>query len=189
VLRKCIVIGEREVGVLASIGMRRVRVYRRPRVAVISTGDELVPPGSRLELGKIFDVNSYTISHALRGLGTEPILLGISRDDPEKIRGMIEKGLEIGDMVILSGGTSASLSDITYKVLSDIGPPGIVVHGLKVKPGKPTVISISRDGKLVIGLPGYPSFPPLNSYDPSYRAHIYGLNSIAPHEGYEPVKA
>jgi putative molybdopterin biosynthesis protein len=157
ILRRCTVIGEREVGVLASVGVKRIRVYRRPRVAVISTGRELIPPGSPLEFGKIYDVNSYTISHALKRLGAEPLLLGIAGDDPKEIEDMVEKGLGLGDMVILSGGTSAGLSDITYKVLSNIGPPGIVVHGLKVKPGKPTVISISREGKLVIGLPGYPS--------------------------------
>jgi len=156
VLRRCTVIGEREVGVLASIGVKRIRVYRRPRVAVISTGRELVAPGSPLEFGKIYDVNSYTISHALKRLGAEPLLLGIAGDDPKEIGDMVEKGLRLGDMVILSGGTSAGLSDITYKVLNGIGPPGVVIHGLKVKPGKPTVISISREGKLVIGLPGYP---------------------------------
>ena len=156
-LRKCTMIGEREVGVLAAMGISRVRVYRRPRVAVISTGYELVPPGTPLRLGKIYDINSYTISHALREAGAEPVRLGIAGDNPEEIADMVMKGLSQSDMVLLSGGTSAGLSDITYKVLSEIGPPGIIVHGLKVKPGKPTIVAVSREGKLVIGLPGYPS--------------------------------
>jgi len=156
-LRKCTMIGAREVGVLAAMGISRVKVYKKPRVAVISTGYELAPPGVPLRLGEIYDVNSYTISHALREIGAEPVRLGIVRDDPEEIAAMVLSGLAHHDMVILSGGTSAGLSDITYRVLSEIGPPGIIVHGLKVKPGKPTVIAISREGKLVIGLPGYPS--------------------------------
>lgn len=156
-LMRCTLIGEREVGVLAAIGLSRVRVYRRPRVAIISTGNELRPPGIRLSFGEIYDINSYTIGHAVRRAGGDPIMLGIAGDSVEDIRGLVEKGLEVGDLVIISGGTSAGLTDITYRVLSDIGPPGVIVHGLKVRPGKPTVIAVSRDGKLVIGLPGYPS--------------------------------
>lgn len=157
ILRRCTQIGEREVGVLAAAGIDRIRVLRRPRVAVISTGGELVEPGRPLEPGKIYDVNSYTMGLALSRLGAEPVRLGIAGDDPEEIGSMIRRGLEGFDMVILSGGTSAGLTDVTYKVLSEIGPPGIVVHGLKVRPGKPTVVAVSRSGKLVFGLPGYPS--------------------------------
>lgn len=157
VLRRCTQLGEREVGVLAAAGVERIRVFRRPRVAVISTGGELAEPGRPLEPGRIYDVNSYTISHALLKLGAEPVRLGIAGDDPEEIASMIYRGLEGFDMVILSGGTSAGLTDVTYKVLQGIGPPGVVVHGLKVRPGKPTVAAVSGSGKLVIGLPGYPS--------------------------------
>lgn len=157
VLRRCTLIGEREVGALAAIGLSKVRVYRRPRVAIISTGNELRPPGARLLFGEIYDINTYTIAHAVRRAGGDPVMLGIAGDSIEEIRALVERGLEVGDLVIISGGTSAGLTDITYRVLSDIGPPGVIVHGLKVKPGKPTVIAVSRDGKLVIGLPGYPS--------------------------------
>jgi len=157
ILRRCTRLGERELGVLAAVGLRYVRVYRRPRVAIISTGNELEPPGSPLPFGRIYDVNSYTISAALLELGAEPVMLGIIRDDEMEMEEAIARAERGYDMVIVSGGTSAGLGDIVYKVFARLGPPGIIVHGLKIKPGKPTVIAISRNGKLLIGLPGFPS--------------------------------
>ncbi len=157
VLRRCTRLGARELGVLAAIGLKYVKVYRRPRVAVISTGNELVEPGSPLPFGKIYDVNSYTISAALLELGAEPTLLGIVGDDEVEMEKVIARAEREYDMVIVSGGTSAGLGDLVYRVLAKLGPPGIIVHGLKVKPGKPTVIAVSRGGKLLIGLPGFPS--------------------------------
>ncbi|WP_229657706.1 molybdopterin biosynthesis protein [Thermocladium modestius] len=156
VLRACTQVREREAGVLASIGMRRVPVIRRPRVAIVSTGDELVDVGGSLGPGKIYDVNAHSISHAVRESGGVPVLLGIAGDDEGQIREMIMKGLD-ADLVLVSGGTSAGVADITYRVLDSMGPPGIVIHGLKVKPGKPTVAAVTSGGKLVIGLPGYPN--------------------------------
>ncbi len=158
ILRRCTVIREREVGLLAAVGINRIEVFRRPRVAIISTGNELVSPGRELGRGKIYDINTYTIAHAVRSMGAEPIIMGIVRDDINEMRNAVNKALSIGDLVLLSGGTSAGgLADLTYKVLDEVGPPGIIIHGLKVKPGKPTVVAVSRDNKLVIGLPGYPS--------------------------------
>ncbi len=157
VLRRCTVLGPREIGVLAALGMDAVPVYRPPRVAVISTGNELVPPGQRLGPGKVYDINAYTISSSLMSLGAEPHYLGIVRDDEEEIRRAVDGAASSHDLVLLSGGTSAGLADLTYRVLEELGPPGIIVHGLKVKPGKPTVVSVTRGGTLVVGLPGYPS--------------------------------
>lgn len=157
ILRRCTVIREREVGLLAAVGIDKVEVFRRPRVAIISTGNELVSPGRELGRGKIYDINTYTIAHAARSMGAEPIIMGIVRDDINEMRSAVNRALSMGDLVLLSGGTSAGLADLTYRVLDEIGPPGIIIHGLKVKPGKPTVVAVSRDGKLVIGLPGYPS--------------------------------
>ncbi|MDM7275508.1 MAG: molybdopterin biosynthesis protein [Thermoprotei archaeon] len=156
VLRRCTALREREIGVLAAVGLRRVKVYAKPRVAIISTGDELKPPGSPLEPGMIYDINSYSIAASLKSLGAEPVILGIVGDDPEamsKLIGDAERGY---DLVIVSGGTSAGPTDVVYRILDSLGPPGVVVHGLKVKPGKPTVIAVSKSGKLIIGLPGYP---------------------------------
>ena len=157
ILRRCTVIREREVGLLAAVGIDKVEVFRRPRVAIISTGNELVSPGKELGRGKIYDINTYTIAHAVRSMGAEPIIMGIVRDNIDEMRNAVNRALGIGDLVLLSGGTSAGLADLTYRVLDEIGPPGIIIHGLKVKPGKPTVVAVSRDNKLVIGLPGYPS--------------------------------
>jgi len=157
VLRKGTLLACREIAVLASIGIDKVKVYKRPRVAIISTGNELETPGEKLRFGKIYDANTYSIAAAVRELNAEPIVLGIARDIEEEIYNKIINGLEKSDLVIISGGTSAGTSDITYRVLELFGPPGIVVHGLKVKPGKPTVIAISKDKKIIVGLPGYPN--------------------------------
>lgn len=157
ILRRCTKLGVRELGVLAATGLKHVRVYRRPRVAVISTGNELEEPGSPLPPGRIYDVNSYTISAALLELGAEPVALGVVGDDEVKMEEVIGRAEREYDMVVVSGGTSAGLGDLVYRVFPKLGPPGIIVHGLKVKPGKPTVIAISRSGKLLVGLPGFPS--------------------------------
>ena len=157
VLRRCTVLGGRELGVLAAVGLKHVRVYRRPRVAVISTGNELIPPGSPLTFGKIYDVNNHTILASLRELGAEPVALGIVRDVEGEMEDVISRAERDYDMVVVSGGTSAGLGDIVYRVLAKLGPPGVIVHGLKVKPGKPTVVAVSRNGKLLVGLPGFPS--------------------------------
>ena len=157
ILRRCTRLGVRELGVLAATGLKHVRVYRRPRVAVISTGNELEEPGSPLTPGRIYDVNSYTISAALLELGVEPVALGVVGDDEVEMEEVIGRAEREYDMVVVSGGTSAGLGDLVYRVFSKLGPPGIIVHGLKVKPGKPTVIAVSRSGKLLVGLPGFPS--------------------------------
>jgi putative molybdopterin biosynthesis protein len=157
ILRRCTRLGVRELGVLAATGLKDVRVYRRPRVAVISTGNELEEPGSPLTPGRIYDVNSYTISAALLELGAEPVALGVVGDDEVEMEEVIGRAEREYDMVVVSGGTSAGLGDLVYRVFSKLGPPGIIVHGLKVKPGKPTVVAVSRSGKLLVGLPGFPS--------------------------------
>jgi len=156
-LRRCTLIREREVGVLAAVGVDKVPVFRRPRVAIISTGNELVKPGSPLSMGKIYDINTYTIAHGVREVGGEPLLMGIVRDDEAEMEEAIKGALGKSDIVLLSGGTSAGALDISYRVLDRFGPPGVIVHGLNVKPGKPTVVAVSREGKLIVGLPGYPS--------------------------------
>lgn len=158
VLYEGTLLGYKEIGILASLGYSRVPVYRRPVVAIISTGNELLEPGMPPEMGKVYDVNTYTLSYAVLESGGEPLPLGISKDDPEEIRKMIHRALSSADMVIASGSTSAGAGDVLYRLLDDIAgdeDPGVIIHGLKLKPGKPTVIAIIG-GKLVYGLPGYP---------------------------------
>jgi len=156
VLRKGQLLTPRELGVLAAIGRTRVVVYRRPKVAVFSIGDEIVSPGSRLEPGKIFDINATTICAAVRECGGDPLFLGIAHDDADEIITKIREGLRIADIVISSGSTSAGVKDILYEIVGKLGSPGILVHGIKLKPGKPTLIGVI-DGKPYFGLPGYPT--------------------------------
>ncbi len=157
ILRRCTLIKEREVGVLAAAGIDKVPVFKKPKVAIISSGNELVKPGSPLSMGKIYDINTYTVAHGIREAGGEPLLMGIVKDDELEMEETIRMALSKADLVLISGGTSAGALDISYRVLDKIGPPGVIVHGLNVKPGKPTIAAVSREGKLVIGLPGYPS--------------------------------
>ncbi|ABP51410.1 MULTISPECIES: molybdopterin biosynthesis protein [Pyrobaculum] len=154
VLRRCTRLTAREIGVLAALGMRKVRVIKRPKVGIISTGDELTPPGKPLGPGKLYDVNTYTLIAAVAEAGGEPIPYGIVEDVEESYRAAIAKALSETDVVLISGGTSAGVADLTYRVLGELGD--VLFHGVMVKPGKPTLAAVVN-GKIVVGLPGYPS--------------------------------
>ncbi|MEM2717602.1 MAG: molybdopterin biosynthesis protein [Archaeoglobaceae archaeon] len=155
VLRKGRRITHREVAILSACGIRSVKVYRKPRVAVISTGNELVELGEKLERAKIYDVNSYMLCSAIEECGGIPIRLGIVRDDENEIRSAILRALELSDLVLTSGSTSAGFGDMMFKILSEF-KPGVLVHGIAVKPGKPTIIAL-HNGKPIFALPGYPT--------------------------------
>jgi len=130
VLRTGQEITSREIGLLAALGKSRVNVYRKPRVAIISTGNELIPSGQQLEYGKIYDINSKTLAGAILESGCEPVPLGICSDDPEEMKRKIEQALLVADLIVTSGSTSAGAGDILYRILGDFDGPGIVVHGL-----------------------------------------------------------
>lgn len=153
-LRRCTRLTAREVGVLAAVGLKAVPVFKKPRVAIISTGDELQQPGAALQLGKLYDVNSYTLAAAIQEAGGTPIIFGIVKDEVEEYRWAIERALAVGDVVLISGGTSAGVADLTYRVLGELGE--VLFHGIMVRPGKPTLAAAVGD-KVVVGLPGYPS--------------------------------
>jgi len=155
VLRAGQVLTSREIGVLAAIGVARVRVYRRPRVAILSTGDEIVAPGAPLPLGAIYDSNAAIIGAAVAELGGEPVQLGVVRDDEQALAAALAIALQ-HDVVLLSGGTSKGAGDLSYRVASRLGDPGIVAHGVALKPGKPICLAVSR-GKPVVILPGFPT--------------------------------
>lgn len=142
------------IGALASVGVRYVKVYRQPIAAIISTGNELQSPGEDLSPWKIYDANAYMLASALREIGVKPLLMGVIRDEFEEIKQAVDDALDSADVVLISGGTSAGTGDLVYKVLESY-EPGVLVHGLKVKPGKPTVIALA-DEKLIFGLPGFP---------------------------------
>lgn len=146
----------REIGILAAVGIREVEVLSRPRVGIFSTGDELAQPGEALGYGKIYDVNSSSLIASVLEDGGEPTFLGILPDDYETIRDSLKRDLEKFDIILISGSTSVGAGDVMYRVLEELGPPGVIVHGIAMHPGKPTVIAEAK-GKLVIGLPGYPT--------------------------------
>jgi len=154
-------IGGPELGLLATLGYATVPVYRRPRVAIISTGDELVDPGAVPERGQIRDSNRYAIAGTLRALGAEPLHIARAPDRIDDLVARLREGCECADAVILTGGSSVGERDLTPDAIERLAGT-IVVHGLRVKPGKPTVLAwIPRIGSIgavpVIGLPGNPT--------------------------------
>jgi len=155
VYRSGTLLGPREVGVLAGLGIDKVPVYRRLRVGVISSGDEVVSPGSKLGFGEVYDVNSYSISTLLLEDGCETYLMGIARDDPDSIYNMLSEGFAKYDVIVFSGATSVGVKDLLYNVLSSLDGFKALFYGLKIKPGKPTIAALVGN-KLFIGLPGFP---------------------------------
>jgi molybdenum cofactor synthesis domain-containing protein len=156
VLKKGRILRSREIGVLAAIGLTEVSVYRRPKVAVLSTGAEVVEPGKTLPPGKIYDINAHTLSAAVQESGGEPINLGIIPDKRDKLKKALEKALDSADVVITSGGVSVGPKDFTPQVVDTLGKPGVIISGVAVKPGKPLTIAVV-DGKTVFSLPGNPT--------------------------------
>lgn len=155
VLRSHTHLGFRETAVLSALGITSVDVFKKPRVAVISTGNEIFEPGKPLSSGKIYDINSRMIIDAAREDGASPEFLGISSDDENELLPLLEKALSY-DMVIITGGTSAGQGDVSYRILKKRLDPGILVHGVAIKPGKPVVIA-ANGKKPVFVLPGFPS--------------------------------
>ncbi len=155
VLRSGQLLTSRDIGVLAAVGLDRVSVYRKPRVAIISTGDELVPPGQPMVKGGVYDSNQAIVAAAVEELGCEALRLGAATDKREEQREILQRGLE-ADAVILSGGTSKGAGDLTYEVVSALDDPGIVVHGVAIKPGKPLCLAVTGRKPVVI-LPGFPT--------------------------------
>jgi molybdenum cofactor synthesis domain-containing protein len=144
------------IGVLAALGLTEVVVYKRPRIAVISTGAEVVEPGKPLPQGKIYDINAYALSAAVLECGGEPVNLGIIPDGRGQLEAAVKKALNSADAVITSGGVSVGPKDIIPQVLDTLGKPGVVISGIAVKPGKPTTIAVIN-GKPVFSLPGHPT--------------------------------
>jgi putative molybdopterin biosynthesis protein len=155
-LRRGARIGSREIGMLAASGLARIEVVRRPKVAVLSTGDELVEPGNPLKPAAVYDSNSATIAAAVSEAGGEPITFGVLPDDAAILEKTVREALAVSDMVVLSGGTSKGAGDLSHRVVSRLGKPGILVHGVALKPGKPLCLAVVDD-KPVVVLPGFPT--------------------------------
>ncbi len=156
VLRRGRQLAAREIGMLAAVGRGMVEVWRRPRVAVLSTGDELVPPGAVLRAGAVYDSNAAVVAAAIEELGGEPEPLGIVADDEAALERRLHEALLRADLVVLSGGTSKGAGDVAHRVVARLGAPGILVHGVALKPGKPICLAVVGT-KPVVVLPGFPT--------------------------------
>lgn len=156
VLRRGTLLTSRETGVLAAIGASDIQVVRRPRVAILSTGDEIIPPGEPMRPGLVYDSNARILADAVRELGGEPLALGITGDDADALRARLGEAIERAEVVLLSGGTSKGAGDISYRVVGELSEPGIVAHGVALKPGKPICLAAHR-GRAVVILPGFPT--------------------------------
>lgn len=144
-----------DIGGLLALGITSVEVRRKPIVAVVSTGDELVEPSATPGRGMIRDINTYTIAARIAQLGAEAHIAGIAPDEYEPQLEAARAGLEAADALVFSAGSSLSTRDMTAAVFNALGEPGVLVHGISIKPGKPTVIGVAG-GKPMFGLPGNP---------------------------------
>lgn len=160
VLRDGELLNSARVGVLAALGLKTIKVYEKPKIGILSTGNEIRKIGKKLKPGEIYDANSYTISSVVAENGGIPLNFGIFMDKKEEIRKGIKRAIK-SDIIILSGGSSVGERDILFDVAESLGK--VLFHGIAVKPGKPTLCGIV-DEKLVLGMPGYPTSCLINSY-------------------------
>lgn len=144
-----------EIGGLLALGKTRVSVAKKPRVAVLSSGDEVVPPEREPQVGQIRDVNTGMISALVEAEGGEVVHYAILPDRWEQMEQIVRQAFQETDALIISAGSSASIRDRTAEVISSLGKPGILIHGINIRPGKPTILAYC-DGKPVVGLPGNP---------------------------------
>ena len=155
VLAKGSVVRAQDIGGLLALGIIEIRVSRRPRVGIVSSGDELVPPDAKPGPGQIRDINTYTIAALVAQAGGAAVAIALAKDDYEAQRAAALRGLADCDMLVFSAGSSVSSRDMTAEVIAGLGEPGVVAHGISIKPGKPTIIG-AAEGKPIIGLPGNP---------------------------------
>jgi len=154
VIEKGTVLRAQELGLLSGLGVQSIPVFRRPRVAILSTGDELVSPGETPGAGQVRDINSVTMAALSRRAGARVFNLGLVRDDFEVLRSKTTEGLDLADMLLVSGGSSVGARDFTLPVFRSLPDSEILVHGVSISPGKPTILA--RTGaKSVWGIPGH----------------------------------
>lgn len=172
------VVRPQDVGGLMALGITEIEASRRPSVAIVSTGDELVPPTETPGPGRIRDVNTYTISGLVERAGGHALPIGLVEDDFEAQRTAAVGGIHKGDVLIFSAGSSVSSRDMTVDVLDGLGEPGVLVHGISLKPGKPAIVAL-LDGKPAFGLPGNPVSAAV-VFDLLVRPTIYALMGCIP---------
>ncbi len=145
-----------DTGALAGLGILRIDVFKRPVVAIIGTGDEVVPPDRPLSAGQVRDVNSYNLAGLISGCNADPLKMGIVRDELGPLRKVVQEAVSGSDMVLITGGSSVGTKDYTSQVIDGLGNPGVLFHGVAMKPGKP-LIGGMNDGVPIFGLPGHPA--------------------------------
>lgn len=163
VIPKGTVLRPAEIGGLMALGITYLRVVNKPKIGLISTGDEVIEPGQRPRPGQVRDINSYTLGALVEKSGGEVIRYGIFGDQFEVLKEAAAKALNECDVVIITAGSSASTRDMTAEVIRQLGEPGVLVHGINTRPGKPTILGVCQ-GKAVIGLPGNPVSALVNGY-------------------------
>ncbi len=144
-----------EIGGLAALGILELAVARKPVIGIVSSGDEVISPEGKLLPGQVRDINSYSLSALLEQAGALPKRYGIFPDQAEILESICARAMEECDVLVITAGSSASERDLTSRVINKLGPPGVLVHGVAIKPGKPTILAICNN-KVVIGLPGNP---------------------------------
>ena len=144
-----------DLGAMTGVGITRVRVYRRPRIALVATGDEIVPPERRPRPGQVRNVNQYSLRAMISEAGGVPHDLGLVPDRPERLRAALARALTAADCVMISGGSSVGVKDMTLDVIASFPDSATLFHGIQIAPGKPTILARAR-GKPVLGLPGHP---------------------------------
>ncbi len=152
-----------EIGGLMALGVTELRVVKKTRVGLISSGDEVIPPHLWPRPGQVRDINSYTLAALVEQTGAEARLYGIARDSFDVLQSMAARALEECDLLVFTAGSSASTRDMTAEVIDTLGRPGVLVHGVNTRPGKPTILGVCN-GKAVIGLPGNPVSALVNGY-------------------------
>lgn len=187
ILRKGIQLTSRELAVLGAIGISKIEVVKKPKVGIFSSGDEVISPGEQLSPGKLYDINSIAISAGIIENGGQPTFLGIIEDEYTSLEKSLSENLKSFDLLIISGGTSAGMGDMLFEVVDNIGKPGLLVHGIKVKPGKPTILAVC-DGKAIIGLPGYPASA-LSIFQLFAIPYVRLLSGLGPSETKTKIKA
>jgi molybdenum cofactor synthesis domain-containing protein len=163
VLKAGKVLGSREIGVLAALGLAKVKVYLVPKVAVLSTGGEVTEPGKPLPPGKIYDINAYSLCAAVLESGGDPVYAGVVPDEKVPLRRALVQALGSADIVLTSGGVSVGPKDIIPATVDSLGEPGVFISGVAIKPGKPVTVALIVD-KPVFSFPGHPTSALLNFF-------------------------
>ena len=165
------------LGILAALGLDKVSVATRPRVGLLSTGPELLSPGAKLEQGKIFEINSFTLASALESDGAEVVDLGVVPDQLDDVVRIATEGAANCDLLIVSGGSSLGAGDLVVETFEALGE--LLLHGVAVKPGKPLAVGLTTAGKLLVGLPGFP-VSALCDYYLFVRPLIFAMTGSSP---------